>query len=48
MQVTKRIATLAITASLAVAGAAIVQPSASAAPMRGPIGSGWREHSPSS
>jgi hypothetical protein len=46
MHVTKRIATLAIAASLAVVGAAVVQPSAVAAPMRGPVGSGWREYNP--
>ena len=49
MRVTKRIATLTITAALTVVGAGIVQPNAVAAPTsRGPIGSGWREHNPNS
>ena len=49
MHVTKRIATLAIAASLAVGGAAIAQPSAVADPAPfGPIGSGWSEYNPNS
>ena len=41
MHVTKRVAMLAAAASLAVVGAAVVQPTAVAAPTRGPVGSGW-------
>jgi len=48
MHVTKRIATLAVAASIAVVGTAIVPQSAVAAPTRGPVGSGWREHNPNS
>src|SRR3712207_9080296 len=48
MHVTQRIAALAVAASIGVVGAAIVQPSAVAAPAFGPIGSGWNEHNPNS
>jgi hypothetical protein len=48
MYATKRIVTLAIAASLAVIGVAFVQPSAIAAPTRGPVGGGWVEHNPDS
>jgi hypothetical protein len=45
----KRIATLAVAASIAVVGAAIVPQSSGAAPtQRGPIGSSWREYNPNS
>lgn len=46
MYATKRIATLAIAVSLTVVGAVFVQPSAGAALVRGPVGSGWAEHNP--
>jgi hypothetical protein len=47
MHVPKRIAMAAVAASLAVVAAAIVQPSAEAAPTAlGAIGSGWREYHP--
>lgn len=49
MHLTKRIAMLVTAASLAIGGFAITQPSAVADPVAfGPIGSGWREHNPSS
>jgi hypothetical protein len=48
MHLTKRIATLAVAASITV-GAAIVPQSSAAAPVLfGPIGSGWREDTPNS